>query len=185
VLLRRSDGDDVEAGFCGGCKNSPEAQEAEELLLPASATKTVFPFAQLLAGSAKASAPTSKVVHLMNGPREFTAADRSLIKRVSKFMSASQLLKILNERLQADANEPDIAYTLDQLQHEIAANGELRAAGGRDWPSLRKSLAKARRDGTLTQINEQVINDFAVVFQLNAKQVLELKDIVLAAAEED
>ena len=51
-------------------------------------------------------------------------------------------------------------------------------------PSVRKLLAQARRAGVLDQINEQVINDFAVVFQLNAKQVVELKDIVLGAKED-
>ena len=45
-------------------------------------------------------------------------------------------------------------------------------------------LAKARREGVLDQINEQVINDFAVVYSLNQKQVMTLKDILLNGEDE-
>ena len=56
-------------------------------------------------------------------------------------------------------------------------------AGGHDWPSLRKLIAKSERSGVLDAIDERVINDFAVVFSLNQKQVLVMKDIVLQAKE--
>ena len=41
-------------------------------------------------------------------------------------------------------------------------------------------LAQARQSGVLQGINEQVIDDFAVVFQLNPKQVVQLKEILLS-----
>jgi hypothetical protein len=50
---------------------------------------------------------------------------------------------------------------------------------------MRKLINQARRDGVLGQVNEQVINDFAVVFSLNTRQVLALKDVLLDQGEED
>lgn len=116
-------------------------------------------------------------------PREFTASDRALIRKLHGYMSAAQLLGILNERLAADLGEATAAYTLDQLRSEIAALSRQEPAGA-DWASLRRLLAVARRDGVLGQVDEQVIDDFAVVFSLNPKQVLALKDILLAKEED-
>lgn len=161
-------------------------------------------FAATLAGAAPAMRrevpPAARRLHLLKDeptkpaaktpspaatgtPREFTASDRALIRKLHGYMSAAQLLGILNERLAADLGEATAAYTLDQLRSEIAALSRQEPAGA-DWASLRRLLAVARRDGVLGQVNEQVIDDFAVVFSLNPKQVLALKDILLAKEED-
>ena len=75
-------------------------------------------------------------------------------------------------------------YTMKQLQDEIAATAVAKPQGAQDWSSIRKVIAQARRSGVLVRVDEQVIQDFAVVFSLNAKQVMTLKDIVLKAARE-
>jgi hypothetical protein len=118
-------------------------------------------------------------------PRDFASADKALIRRVHGYMSALQLLSILNERLACDVGADAVPYTIDQLHAEISSVSSAVPAGGNDWGSLRKVLAKARRAGVLDAIDEQVINDFAVVFSLNQKQVLTLKDIVLQREEEE
>ena len=161
-------------------------------------------FAATLAGAAPALSrdvpPNARRLHLLKDepaktlahnrtpaaagtPREFTASDRALIRKLHGYMSAAQLLGILNERLTADLGEATAAYTLDQLRSEIAALSRQEPTGA-DWASLRRLLAVARRDGVLGQIDEQVIDDFAVVFSLNPKQVLALKDILLAKEED-
>lgn len=117
--------------------------------------------------------------------RDFTAADKALILRVHGYMNQFQLLGILNTRLTSDAGDNVVLYTIDQLRTEIASVSSAVPADGNDWGSLRKMLAKARRAGVLDTITEQVINDFAVVFSLNQKQVLTLKDIVLQREEEE
>jgi hypothetical protein len=117
-------------------------------------------------------------------PREFTAADKAIIRRVHAYMSMQQLLGILNTRLAGDVGDRVAPYTLDQLRAEIAGTvGAVPAAD--DWAGLRKRLAKARRDGVLDQIDEQTIHDFAVVFSLNPRQMLSLKDILLQAEESE
>lgn len=117
--------------------------------------------------------------------REFTAADKALIRKVHGYMSPLQLLGILNERLTADLGGNVTLYTIEQLRAEIAAVSSAVPASGNDWASLRKVLAKARRDGVLALISEEVINDFAVVYSLTQKQVLTLKDILLKQNEEE
>ena len=116
--------------------------------------------------------------------RQFTAAEKGLIRKVHGHMSAQQLLNILNERLACDLGPDAKQYTMEQLYAEIGDVSGGAPAGGHDWASLRKLLATAKRSGVLDTISEQVINDFAVVFSLNQKQVLVLKDIVLQTEEE-
>ncbi|MDK9702510.1 MAG: hypothetical protein OEL20_05175 [Sulfuritalea sp.] len=118
-------------------------------------------------------------------PQEFSAADKALIRRVHVYMNPLQLLGILNTRLACDVGDRAAPYTIDQLRSEIASVSTAVPAEGNDWGSLRKLLAKARRTGVLGRVDEQVINDFAVVFSLNQKQVLILKDIVLPSEEEE
>ena len=118
-------------------------------------------------------------------PQDFTAADKALIRRVHTYMNPLQLLGILNTRLACDAGDGVTPYTIDQLRAEIASVSTAVPASGNDWGSLRKMLAKARRAGILEGIDEQVINEFAIVFSLNQKQVLTLKDIVLQPEEEE
>ena len=116
--------------------------------------------------------------------RDFTVADKALIKRVHAFMAPAQLLLTLNERLVGDLGDEAQRYTMEQLHAEITTLGATKPQGSQDWSSMRKVLAQARRSGVLMRVEEQVILDFAVVFSLNAKQVMTLKDIVLKAAKE-
>lgn len=117
-------------------------------------------------------------------PREFTASDKALIRKVHGYMATLQLLGILNERLICDVGAGAALYSIDQLKAEIAGVTTAVPSSGNDWGTLRKMLAKARREGVLGQINEQVINDFAVVYSLNQKQVMTLKDILLTGEDE-
>lgn len=134
--------------------------------------------------------PNRKIVSLLDRPpvkviaREFSNADRALIRRVHGFMPAQTLLGILNERLVCDLGDGAVLYTIDQLYAEIGTATPATPQGGHDWASLRKVLAKARRAGVLSLITVQVIDDFAVVFSLNPRQVVRLKDIILRAEEQ-
>jgi hypothetical protein len=119
------------------------------------------------------------------GAHNFTPADKAMIRRVHGYMNTLQLLGILNERLTCDVGHTDNPFTIEQLHAEIASVSSAVPSNQNDWASLRKLLAKARRAGVLDLITEQTINDFAVVYSLNQKQVLTLKDTVLQAAEED
>ena len=191
--LRHEDGDDISKGLCGSCKNNPEAGEPAasavapmERVAPAEAPR---PFAGLVAAVTgehppmpTAAAPSGRLARA----RPFSDADLAMIRKIGAFMPEQKLLDILNERLACDLGSDEVPYTLEQLTAAIqeAHGASNPVALGRDWPSLRKLLAQARRSGVLDQINEQVIDDFAVVFQLNAKQVVELKDIVLGAKDE-
>lgn len=115
--------------------------------------------------------------------REFTPADKGLIRKVHGYMPAVDLLRTLNERLLSDLGPDSTLYTMEQLYAEIGDAAGAVPAGGHDWASLRKLLAKAKRDGVLGSITEQVIHDFAVVYSLNMKQFLSLKEIVLKTKE--
>lgn len=151
--------DDFERAICGDCRQHPAARR----LGPVSAAKP-----------ATLRAATST--------REFTTAEKALIRKVYGYMAPLQLLALLNERLQADQGEDADLYNLEQLHAEIQG---LPAGGvnAGDWSDLRKYLAKARRAGLLELVTAQVIDDFAVVFALSSAQQLRLKDIVLSAKE--
>jgi len=114
-------------------------------------------------------------------PRPFNAAEKSLIAKVHGFMPAQQLLALLNDRLLADLGPEAAPHTIEQLHEELR---RAAPAGAGDWPTLRKLLGQARRDGVLERISAQTIDDFAVVFSLTPAQVLRLKDVVLTAAAE-
>lgn len=116
-------------------------------------------------------------------PRDFSASDKALIRKVHGYMAPLQLLGILNERLVSDTGDGAVLYTIDQLKAEIASVTTAVPTTGNDWGMLRKLLAKARHEGVLDLIDEQVINDFAVVYSLSQKQVLTLKDILLNQEE--
>lgn len=120
---------------------------------------------------------------LRDEPRAFTPAEKALIGKVHGYMPAQQLLEILNERLAVDLGPDETPHTMEQLYAEIGEAGI--PDGGHDWSSLRKLLAKARREGVLDAITRQVIDDFAVVFSLSSGQVLRLNDVVLRAKEGD
>jgi hypothetical protein len=178
MAIKAEDGDDVHNGLCSGCKATPEAAD-----LLASPVRT---------NNAIAAVPTTESARASigadggAGARAFNAGDLGLIRRVGAHLPLPQLLAILNERLVADLGAHVPRYSLPQLREAIArVHGEAAAGSGLDWPSLRRLLARARRAGVLEAIDEQVINDFAVTFQLTTKQTLELKDIVLPAAQEN
>lgn len=114
-------------------------------------------------------------------PRPFTAAEKSLIKHTGSYMPASDLLQILNDRMHADlgAEAPD--YTLEQLQAEIQGNQQEQRSA--DWAGVRQVIAVARRCGVLAEVTPQVIDDFAVVYQLSGAQKTHLRDVVRSAKE--
>lgn len=149
--LHEGSNDDLDRALCGDCINRPEARRLGH------------------------TAPRA------GGARSFTPTDKSLIKSVSGYMPARQLLKVLNERLAADLGPDAQPYTMEQLHAEIGSTAAPANAG--DWAGLRKLLATARREGVLDLVTAQVIDDFAVVFSLSSAQVLLLKDVVLAARE--
>lgn len=122
---------------------------------------------------------------LRNPPlaRGFNEADKSLIRKVHGYLPPLQLLGILNDRLRADLGPDAQPCTIEQLHAEIAALPGAKAAGNTGWAGLRKLLAEARRTGTLDRINEQLINDFAIVFSLSPKELMRLKDILIHAED--
>jgi len=118
-------------------------------------------------------------------PREFTPGEKALIRRVHGFMPAGQLLRLLNERLVCDLGADANPHTTEQLYAEIGGVDAAVPNDGHDWASLRKLLAKARQDGVLEAITEPIIVAFAVVYSLNPRQLVALKDIILQAKEDD
>ena len=134
-------------------------------------------------GSCKAR-PDARGARKPQAARGFTEADRSLIRKIHGYMPRMQLLGILNDRLRSDLGPDAPPYSIEQLHGEIAALPGSKPGGDHGWAGLRKLLAQAKRAGTLDQINEQVINDFAVVFSLSPKHLMRLKDILLQPAEE-
>lgn len=159
VALGGSRDDDEATGTCGDCRKRPEARRLG-----------------MKVGAGQLNARKSA--------REFTDAEKSLIRKVHGYMQPAQLLAILNERLACDLGPDALPYTMEQLHAEIGVAADMPKGGSQDWASLRKLLAAAKRNGVLDKINEQVVHDFAVVFQLNAKQLMSIKDIVLREGEE-
>ena len=150
-----------------------------------SITRTTKPDARNILASGSPPSRVGLTAPRAATPRAFTAGEKSLIRKIHGHLPAEDLLRILNERLVCDLGSGAVAYTMEQLYTEIGdATGPAQAVG-HDWASLRKLLAKAGRDGVLDSITAQVIDDFAVVYSLNMKQMLVLKDIVLRATEED
>ena len=161
--LNAGEGDDITNEICGGCEDRPEARR-------------LIRTARRRAAAGSAATPA----------RDITPAERALIKKLHGFMPAQQLLGILNERLACDLGPDAAPYTIDQVYAEIGEHAVAAPAGGaQDWAGMRKLLTMARKSGVLAAINEQVINDFAVVYSLNPKQVLGLKDILLHDAEDE
>lgn len=116
--------------------------------------------------------------------RTFTEAEKSLIRKIHGYLPPLQLLAILNDRLRSDLGPDATPYPVEQLHGEIAALPGAKPGGNHGWAGLRKLLAQAKQAGTLEEINEQVINDFAVVFSLSPKELMRLKDVLLQPAED-
>jgi len=119
------------------------------------------------------------------GPRGFTEAEKSLIRKTHGYIPSQQLLGILNERLKNDLGPNATPYTADQLHAEIVKVAGPIASNGNGWAALRKLLAHARKTGTLALITDQIIADFAVVFLLTPNQVIRLKDVLLSREEDE
>lgn len=145
-------------GVCNSCEDRPEARRLGAKPSPN--------------GTASQSA------------RNFTAAEKGVIRRMHGYLPAQQLLDLLNERLAFDLGPDAAPYTMEQLHAEIAECGALASNGAKDWGSLRKLLANARRTGVMDAIDRTVIDDFAVVFSLTPAQSLRLKDVLLQAGED-
>jgi len=161
--LEVGEDDDLTRGLCGSCKSRPEARR----LLGVAQSSTLVPGGNYDSKAARA----------------FTPAEKALIQKLHGYMPAQQLLDLLNERLTCDLGPDAAQYAMEQLYAEIGDTSAAVPAGGHDWASLRKLLARARAAGVLDAITEQIINDFAVVFSLNQRQLLVLKDIILQAKE--
>lgn len=161
--LGAEEGDDFELKICASCKDRPEARRLG---------MGIAPLAPRRPHTIATATPNAAA-------RDFTPAERSMIAKMHSFIPGQQLLDLLNERLVCDLGPDATPYRLEDLQKEIAKYAPAAPNRGHDWASLRKILGQARRAGVLAQINEQVINDFAIVFSLNPKQVMALKDILL------
>jgi hypothetical protein len=166
---------------CRICRSKLDADEADDLVNQVCSSCLERPEGRRILAFPKPAAIASTK---KGGARDFTPADRALIKKVHGFMPTAQLLMVLNERLAADLGPDAAPYTIDQLHQEIEQNGAPTPNGGHDWPSLRKLLVVARRNGVLSRIDEQRIDDFAVVFSLSPAQVLRLKDVLVGQEEE-
>lgn len=104
-------------------------------------------------------------------------AERVLIRKVHAILPTADLLELLNARRIADRGDAAIALSLEQLQRTLATLAKPAREPG--WSGLRKLIEDARSAGVLAAIHSQVIDDFAVVFALNARQVVTLKDSLL------
>lgn len=98
-------------------------------------------------------------------------------------MPAVQLLDILNGRLVADVGASAVPFTLTQLQDEVDKHVQASASEG-DWSSLRRVLAGARSSGLLKAITLQMVDDFAVLWQLSPAQHMKLRDVIRNAQED-
>lgn len=164
-LLGAEDDDDPDLALCGSCRRRPEAR------------RLGLPSARLT------SAPSRPSPAAPRPAREFTEAERALIRKVHGFMPAQQLLALLNERLACDLGPDATPYSMDQLHAQIGSFAAPVPTGGHGWAAQRKLIAQARKAGVLDTVTEQVIDDFAVVFSLNPKQVLYLRDTLLPSED--
>lgn len=161
-ILGAEDDDDLALELCVSCKARPEARRLGLPMAPSTSTR-----------------PSS-----LRPAREFTEAERALIRKVHGFMPMQHLLALLNERLACDLGPDATPYTMDQLHAAIGSAAAPAATGTQGWATQRKLIAQARRAGVLDAVSEQLIDDFAVVFSLNPKQVLGLRDALLPVREE-
>lgn len=161
--LEDNTGDDLIRQLCDSCKGRREAR-------------------RLGSPAAQSSKPETSNSHISVSARAFSAAEKALIAKVHGYMPAQQLLDILNERLAPDLGSAQ-PHTMEQLYTELGGAAGAVPAGGHDRASLRKLLNRAKNSGVLNVITEEVINDFAVVFSLNHRQLLVVKDIIVQARE--
>jgi hypothetical protein len=175
--------DDQALRLCWSCLDRPEARRLganpKPRPVPVAPARPAAPAPPLVACPPRPIRPPAAAA----GPaRNFTPADRALIKAMHGYLPALELLRLLNERLHADLGPDAGAYTLDQLHTEI---GDVTAPedAAQDWAGLRRALQRARLSGLLTQVTPQLLEDFAIVFQLAPAQLVHLKDVVHHAQE--
>lgn len=113
--------------------------------------------------------------------RAFSIAEKSLIKNMHHILPPADLLRILNDRLQADVGAGVPLWTLEQLHEETSTLQQSERAS--DWAGLREILRMARQCGVLARVTPQMIDDFAVAFQLSSAQVMNLRDVIRGAKE--
>lgn len=172
MLLGDEPGDDLDLQLCASCKERPEARRLNLGLVAAAPRRP-----HVAAEQAKGGAPAA---------RAFTDAERALIKKMGAVLPREQLLDLLNERLALDLGPDAAPYTVEMLEAEVGL-GAAHAAGSQamSWATLRKVIAEARRRGVLARVNEQVIHDFAVVYSITPKQLITLREILLAESDEE
>lgn len=113
---------------------------------------------------------------------QFNDAERALITRLGGLTPLPKLLQMINDRRRAD--KPDGAlFTAAQLQDEHDRITSRPKDSG--WVVIRRLLQEARASGVLQKVTSEVIDDFAIVYQLTRGQVLHLKDVLLGDGEED
>ncbi len=185
VGLKVADGDDEQLGACSFCQQRPQDLKRRPVMV--SAPPPAPPPAPQARHRAVQAPPITQFVPSRPTPaaepaqaRVFTQVDVILITKMHRLLPHRELLNILNERRVG----PEL-HTLEALTSKIAELGSGPTRGGGSWAGTRQLLAEARRNGTLAKVTEQTIDDFAVVYSLNARQVMTLKDNVLPAAEEE
>ena len=164
---------------CRLCKSRLDPDENDDLQRQVCYSCSLQPEGRRILAFPKTAASSKH-----DAARDFTPADKGLIAKLSGFMPTEQLLTVLNERLLADLGPDASPYTMQQIFEEIEKVGTPTPKDGHDWASLRKLLATARRNGVLDRIDEQRIDDFAVVFSLTPAQVLRLKDVLLSTEDD-
>jgi hypothetical protein len=169
----------IARGLCGSCSERPEAKR-----LPRDANGKALPPMRPHAVAARppAGQTPAPIRSRPPQPRAFTPADTSLIRAMRAYTAAGEILRILNERLQADVGAAVPPYTLEQLQVELDAIADSDDA--KEWAGLRQVLADARRAGTLAAVTPQIVEDFAVVFALTPAQLLHVRDVIASARED-
>src|SRR3546814_15768644 len=123
--LDDSEEDDFTHEVCSSCSTRPEVK-----LLGIPGLKSVAPPAR---GTSAA--------------RDFTPAEKALIRKVHGYMPHAQLLAILTERLTCDLGPDAAQYTLYQLSAQIGDQITSAPTGGHDWGSLRPMLGIGRASG--------------------------------------
>lgn len=162
----------------GVCEDCAERAEVRRLgpLAPGAAAPARCRLCGCRMANAGAFAPPAE-------PRPFTMADKALIRRMANMLPTHLLLELLNDRLMADLGPDAPRYTEAMLSDALreSSGGTAGVGGGSDWASLRRVLAKARRDGLLQRLTTEIVEDFAVVFSLSPAQALRLRETILSA----
>jgi hypothetical protein len=170
VVLGAEPEDDIELLLCASCKDRPEARRLNLGLVASAPRRPHVAAEQAKTGPAPA--------------RDFTDAERSLIKRMGAVLPREQLLELLNERLTLDLGPDAPRYTIEMLERQVGAGAGAAASQAQTWSTLRKLIAQARQSGALRRVNEQLIHDFAVVYSISPKQLITLREILLGDDEQ-